>query len=94
MIQAAGLKREHVIQALADIRCGMTGAFARSSKYQLKFEGEEFPPKAVLARAIFHLTGNEPSPKTFSGGEQTNRVLRGLGFEIISKDQGQPGDMP
>ena len=88
MIQAAGLKREHVLRALADIRQGLPGSFARSSKYQLMFEGSDYPPKAVLARAVFHLTGQEPSPKSFSGGEQTNKILRSLGFEVTSKAQG------
>lgn len=85
MIQAAGLKREHVVQALADLKKGLPGNFSRSSKFVLTHEGTAYPPKAVLARAIFHLTGTEPSPKAFSGGEQTNRILRALGFEVVTK---------
>lgn len=85
MIQATGLKYEHVERAIADLQRGLPNSFSSSSKYVLNFEGHSYPPKAVLARAVFHLTGQEPTPKSFSGGEQTNKILRSLGFEIKPK---------
>jgi hypothetical protein len=44
--------------------------------------GRKYPPKYVLALAAKHATGNELPSDEFSGGEQTNSILRTLGYEI------------
>jgi len=50
-----------------------------SYNYAVRYGEDVFPPKHILSRA----TG---IPTTeFSGGEQTNRVLRLLGFNIENK---------
>lgn len=51
-----------------------------SYRFALRFNGRLYPPKKVLSLA----TG--VSLQSFNGGvAQTNRILRSLGFEVISK---------
>lgn len=48
-------------------------------KYALRYGGKLYPCKYILSQA------SGLHPRSFSGGEQTNRVFRQLGFEIESK---------
>ena len=50
-----------------------------SYRYAIDQEGKLYPPKHILSR----ITGI--STTEFSGGEQTNRVFRELGFTIVMK---------
>ena len=48
-------------------------------KYALRYGGKLYPCKYILSEASgLHI-------RSFSGGEQTNRVFRDLGFEVESK---------
>lgn len=84
MARGAQVTREDVIKALKDLDGEFQSQYTRGSKFQLLFNGKSYPPKAVLSRASFHSTGTELPLKSFSGGESTNKVLRALGFEIVS----------
>lgn len=48
-------------------------------KYALQYGGKLYPCKHVLSEA------SGLQIRSFSGGEQTNRVLRELGFEVVAK---------
>ena len=80
-----GITREHVLQAIKDLDTGVPHRFGTSRKYDLLFAGRRYPPKAVLGLALGHLLQRRDVPNTFSGGEVTNGLLRGLGFEIVNK---------
>lgn len=80
-----GITREHVLKALTELDAGVQHGFGTSRKYDLLFEGRRYSPKAVLGLAIGHLLQRRDVANAFSGGETTNRVLRDLGFEIVSK---------
>ncbi len=43
-----GLKREHVLQALADLDAGLDHPFAPPTRYELVHKGKHYPPKAVV----------------------------------------------
>ena len=80
---------EHVRDAIAELRAGVAHGFGKSSGYDVLFEGERFPPKAVVGLAAKRATGQALSHRDFSGGEApgaTNPFLRSLGFEIVDKD--------
>ena len=51
----------------------------QSYKYVLWHNGRQYPPKHVLS------TCTGISTTEFSGGEQTNRVFRALGFVVTDK---------
>ena len=48
-------------------------------KYAIRFEGRLYPPKYILSVVTGIPTAD------FGGGEQTNRVFRVLGFDIVDK---------
>lgn len=81
----SGLTREHVLAAINELDIGIPTRFGRSTRFDLLHEGRKYSPKSVLAHAIAKLTGAEPDPYAFSGGEVTNRRLTGLGFEVVRK---------
>lgn len=82
-----GITREHVLAAVADYNAGVQHAFGPSTKYDLVYEGQRLPPKAIVGLAAKHATGHLLTPKDFKGGEESNcfRVLRGLGFTVEPK---------
>jgi 5-methylcytosine-specific restriction protein A len=85
MAVPTGLTRDHVLKAIADLDRGAQHPFGVSRRYDVVFEGRRYSPKAVLGRAILHLSGAQPAPTAFTGGDSTNEVLRRLGFEIVAK---------
>lgn len=51
----------------------------RGYKYALRHRGRLYPPKPILSLASGFSRGS------FNGGDQTNRVFRQLGFDVIDK---------
>jgi hypothetical protein len=81
------LTREHVLQAIADLDGGMSVRWGNSRKYDLAYEGKYYSPKAILGLAICHYRkSTDQYAFDFSGGNETNEVLKALGFEIVSKN--------
>ena len=84
----AGLTKEHILKALADLDVGIDHAFGQSTGYELVHDGKQYAPKAVVGLASQYSMGRILQPKEFSGGEapgQANFVLRKLGFTVVSK---------
>lgn len=48
-------------------------------KYALTYGGKRYPCKYILSQA------SGLAIRIFSGGEETNRVFRELGFEVVAK---------
>jgi hypothetical protein len=91
----AGLTREHVLQALAELDAGVDHAFGQPTGYELLFEEKRYAPKAAIGLACRYLLGRRLTPDEFSGGEapgQANFVLRKLGFTVVRK--GEPEQEP
>jgi hypothetical protein len=89
----AGLTREHVLKALAELDAGVEHPFGTPTKFEVVHGGKRYAPKAVIGLACRHLLGQIRQPDEFSGGEapgQANFVLRKLGFTVVGK--GQPVD--
>jgi 5-methylcytosine-specific restriction enzyme B len=74
----------HVKRALSQINLGPIPRNRRSTKWCLKVGNVRYPPKYVLSLAVENSIGHKLSPSDHSGGDHTNKVLRSLGFEIIS----------
>lgn len=85
----------HVLAAIVDYEAGVAHGFGPSTGYDLLTDGKRYPPKAILGLAARHATGRALVPRDFSGGEESKcfRVLRELGFTIVSKD-GEPSAGP
>lgn len=88
----AGLTKEHVLKALADIDGGIEHPFGQPTGYELVYDSKRYAPKAVIGLACRYSIGRVLQPEEFSGGEapgQANFVLRRLGFTIARKGEDQ-----
>jgi len=81
--------RDHVIRAAEWISQHGVGD-RDSKKYLVVVNGRTYPPKLVISRAYFYAHGSEWSHENFTGGEETNSFLRGLGFKIVERQSPQP----
>jgi len=93
--------RAQVLEAMESVRQEIlqrTVAAARASTAYCVVHpttGWHFPPKYVLGRAVGLAHGGEDlGPQYFSGGEETNRGLRALGFTIDPCEYGGLYDDP
>jgi len=79
-----GVTSAHVKKALAKIDRHGIPKNRRSTRWCLKDGSRLYPPKYVLSLAVQEATGQPLHHAAHSGGEKTNRILKGLGFEIVS----------
>lgn len=84
----AGISREDVLQAIADLDAGtVRHGFHDSDRYDLVYEGRRYAPKAVLGVAARRVAGAPLEPSDFTGGEGSPcfRILRELRFSVELK---------
>ena len=88
-----GITAQDVRSAIGDFVAGtVEHSFHESEKYDLLFEGNRYPPKAILGIAARRVAGRILRWSDFGGGKGSRcfNVLMNLGFEIVSKpDQGE-----
>lgn len=80
------VSKQDVLSAIARIRVEGVPRNRRATKYHLVHEEFRYPPKYVLSLAVEKATGHPLEPHEFSGGAETNSVLRDLGFSIEAFD--------
>jgi hypothetical protein len=80
------LVQSHVLAAIKRIDREGVSPRRESTRYVLLYEGRHYPPKYVLSLAAEEATGQALNPQDFSGGRETNDILRDLGFEIFVTD--------
>lgn len=76
------IHREHVIQAIEYIDMHGVPQKRESTKYDLFYNNKLYPLKYVISRANVYANGHELDVTDFSGGNETNNVLQGIGFEV------------
>lgn len=83
----AAMTYDDVVLALARFQQEDGDRFSESTRYDLVWRGERFPPKAIFARAAERIVGRKLIPGDFSGGRDTIcfRRLEALGFTIAEK---------
>jgi hypothetical protein len=80
------ITREHIIQAIEEIKKVRWPPRNNSTTYDLFYEGEKYPPKIVVMYANKYANGELFDVSQFSGGEDTtNKFFRARGFEILPK---------
>ncbi|MFE0620055.1 HNH endonuclease [Priestia aryabhattai] len=77
------INKEHIIQAIQKIDREGVPDRRESTRFNLSYENKNYPPKYVISIANIFVNGKEYAPSLFSGGDETNRFLEGLGFRII-----------
>lgn len=82
------ITREDLLEAIAALEHGEPHGFGPSVSYDVLYEGERFPPKAVVGLAARAYLGRPLRPDEFSAGEDSwsFRLLRERGFEIVPKE--------
>ena len=81
------VRKEHILKAIKDYQeKGLPKGFGPSSTYDIYYKDESYPPKAIMAYANYHATG-EKIKATFKGGIGTDcfNALEKEGFVIKSK---------
>ena len=76
------IKHEHIIKAIKEIDLKGVPSGRGSRKFALILGRKRYPPKYILSLANRYISAKELNPSTFSGGEETNSFLRGLGFVV------------
>ena len=83
------VKIEQIALAVEDFKAkGFPEGFKGSAFFDIKIDGELFPPKPIMAYANYHATGEEPT-NDFSGGVDTPcfKAFERLGIPIIKKTE-------
>lgn len=88
----SSISKEAIVQAIREFDNGATHRFGPSTFYDLLYEGQRYPPKAIVGLAAAAVTGRPFGPDDFTGGLDSKcfKILWGAGFEIIFKTDSQP----
>jgi len=76
------ITKANILEALAYIDKNGVPDHRTSMRYNLVYNGKEYPPKYVISVANMILTGEELDPFTFNGGNESNQFLSSFGFTI------------
>jgi len=81
------ITREHLLNAIEEIKENGIPPGRQSSTYDLIYEGNAYPPKLVISFANKYANDIELSHDEFKGGDETPafKLLRNYGFEIVKK---------
>jgi len=85
------IKRTHILQAIRDLKKLGKKAIPRrraSTKYDVHFDGETYPPKYLISYAHRFVDGKE-WPNIFSGGPEANNFLKSRRFKILDRLTGK-----
>src|SRR5262245_14626812 len=80
------ISADHVLKAIDRIRAQGYPEARASTRFDLIFQDERFPPKVVISYANLFANGQELPETEFSGGDESNDFLTALGFQIVPKD--------
>jgi 5-methylcytosine-specific restriction enzyme A len=80
------INKEHVIEAIQKIDKEGVPERRESTRFTLSYGGKYYPPIYVISIANIFANGEEYSSSMFSGGDETNRFLKGLGFSIVENN--------
>lgn len=75
----------HITNAIREIDQNGVPPRRNSTRYDLLYDGQRYPPKYVVSIANRYANGIELSSYDFGGGPEANNFLRERGFEIIEK---------
>ena len=83
-----GITRGHILSGIKDFNDGRPHQFKPSTFYDLLYEGQRYPPKAILGLAAAQILGEPMRPEHFSGGLHSAcfRILNEQGFVIVPKE--------
>lgn len=81
------ITRESILKVIEEVGLNGIPSERDSIKFVLRYDNKDYPPKYLISIANKYVNAEELPASEFSGGEETNRFLVGLGFEIIKRDE-------
>ena len=88
------IRKQHIENAIDEIRNKGDPKGRESRKYKLIFDGQPFPPKYVVSLANKYANGEELDSSVFDGGAETNSYLESRGFRVVNVSFAQIPDRP
>jgi hypothetical protein len=76
------ISTEHIIRAIEEIDKNGVPDDRQQRKFNLKYNGKDYPPKYTISLANKYANGEELKASAFSGGDETNPFLKARGFTI------------
>lgn len=88
---AAAVTQQHIEKAANQLDQEPARDFGKSTLYDVVVEGNNLPPKAVFAQAVYLATGTTLGPYDFHAGLNTTcfKTLENAGFKILAKELDQ-----
>ena len=82
----SGITRQHVLAALQQIAGAGVPPGRDGRTFELRHDGRTYPPKLVVSIACEIASGRALPSAAFTGGNETNGLLRRLGFTVVPKN--------
>jgi 5-methylcytosine-specific restriction enzyme A len=82
------VRREHVLQALEEVKRAGFPPSHNSKFYYLVYDGEKYPQKYIASLATLHASGTQLPPHKF-GATESREMFRALRFDIEDSRMGQ-----
>jgi hypothetical protein len=76
------ITKEDIIKAINFIDNNGVPHGREQKKFNIKYNGHNYPPKYTISVANRYANGKELNPRLFSGGDETNPFLEARGFTI------------
>jgi hypothetical protein len=77
------INRDHIIKAIEEIDKNRYPPKRKSTRYNLVYNGGNYPPKYTVSLANKYANGIELEYDEFYGGKEVNEFLESRGFTII-----------
>jgi hypothetical protein len=85
------ITRVNIVAAISQVEREGVPQRRRATKYVLIHGRQSYPPKYVVSLAVKSATGRELDPQEFGGGDETNSLLRKLGFTVVPLSKSTAG---
>src|SRR6267154_1806801 len=81
------IQKGHLVAAIVDLDRGRSHRFGRSQRYDVRYNGRAYPPKAVVGLAAAYVRGQPFGPYDFKGGLETRcfAVLARHRFKVVDR---------
>jgi len=77
------ITKKHIVEAINEIKRSGVPEGRSGKKFRLEYNGQCFPPKYTISLANEYANGKRLDSSEFSGGNESNRFLRSLGFNVV-----------
>ncbi|MCJ7631013.1 hypothetical protein MUP77_01235 [Candidatus Bathyarchaeota archaeon] len=77
------ITKKDILMAIGEIKRSGVPVGRSGKKFRLEYNGQCFPPKYIISLANEYANGKRLDSSEFGGGNESNRFLRSLGFNVV-----------